>query len=196
LTLSEGAEFIQQIDEAMERAYQDALKNEESAAKKKRIKRADPPYQETEDEEHVEIGFKMKASGVRKKGPDKGSRWERRPLIVDAKGIAIPANKTPRIGGGSIVKVSFEMGEFYTKLVGAGVSLRLAGVQVIKLVEWGVTPESLGFEAEEDDEAFDSTAGSYSPAVPPTEFGDESAESDDDTEEEAGEEASDDIDDF
>ena len=90
----------------------------------------------------------MKASGVRKSD---GKPWTRQPAIFDGQGNYIPSDRRPQIGGGTEGKVSFELSGFYTTLVGAGVSLRLQGVQILSLVEFGGgSAESHGFEAEAD----------------------------------------------
>jgi hypothetical protein len=145
LPADEAAELVEKIDAAMEHAYEEAVNAAETPGKAKRVKRADAPYQEDEDGS-INFNFKLTASGISKKD---GTPWEMKPAIFDARGQVIPHN-TVRIGGGSLIRVSFEMNEFYTALVGAGVSLRLRGVQVIELVEWGGNAESHGFGDEEE----------------------------------------------
>ena len=144
-----AAGMVEEIDAAMEHAMADAIKNEESPAKKKKIEKkglADCPYQET-DEGMIEINFKMKASGIRKKD---GKPWSMRPAIFDGQGNLIPSDQLPQIGGGTEGKISYELGEFYTPLVGSGVSLRLRAAQILVLVEFGGgTAEEHGFESEE-----------------------------------------------
>jgi len=144
-----AADMVTAIDAAMEHAMADAIKNEESPAKKKKIEKkglADCPYNET-DEGMIEINFKMKASGLRKKD---GKPWSMRPAIFDGQGNLIPSDQLPQIGGGTEGKVSYEMGEFYTPLVGSGVSLRLRAAQILTLVEFGGgTAKEHGFESEE-----------------------------------------------
>ena len=144
-----AAQMVEDIDTAMANALATAIKEEESPAKRKKIEKkglADCPYQET-DEGMVEINFKMKASGIRKKD---GKPWSMRPAIFDGQGNLIPSDQLPMIGGGTEGKISYEEGEFFTPLVGAGVSLRLRAVQILSLVEFGGgTAAENGFEAEE-----------------------------------------------
>lgn len=110
---------------------------------------ASPPYFVDEESGDITFTFKMKASGVSKKT---NKPWSRKPALFDAKGTPITGDI--RLGGGSEVKVSFEPSDFYKPLTGAGVSLRLNAVQVIKLVEWsGGTASSYGFTEEEGFEA-------------------------------------------
>jgi hypothetical protein len=141
LLLSEEAAkpLIEQIDAAMEESYQKAVQEN----KGKKIKRADPPYkQDDEDENLVQFHFKMKASGE----TNEGWKWTQRPVIVDAKGNVIEDAQSLRIGGGSSIKVSFFLKPWWTQLLGAGVNLALKGVQIFDLKEW---KQDLGFKAEE-----------------------------------------------
>lgn len=121
--------------------------NSKDWSAKKALKVADLPFAENEEEGTVVFTFKMKASGKDKKKP--GETWTRTVPMYDAKGK--PLNpKTVKVGAGSLIKVSFEISHFYTKLLGAGLSLRLAGVQILELKEWGSrTASSLGFSEEE-----------------------------------------------
>ena len=154
LTPENAADMVTAIDAAMEHAMEVAIREETeksgaTSVKVKKIKKkglADCPYSET-DEGTIEINFKMKASGIRKKD---GKPWSMRPAIFDGQGNLIPSDQLPQIGGGTEGKVSYEMGEFYTPLVGSGVSLRLRAVQLLTLVEFGGgTAEEHGFGVEE-----------------------------------------------
>lgn len=93
----------------------------------------------------------MTATGVSQKT---GKPWSRKPLIVNGKGVKI-ANP-PSIGSGSVMKLNVELFPYYApndKTV--GVSLRLEGAQVIKLVSFGERDAaSMGFGAEEDGDDF------------------------------------------
>jgi hypothetical protein len=64
------------------------------------------------------------------------------------------------------VKVKFEMYQFYTALVGAGVSLRLLAVQVLDLVEYSPNGAA-GFEEADGYEAEDTTSDIETPAAKP-----------------------------
>ena len=92
---------------------------------------------------------KMKASGVRKKD---GKPWSRKPDIFDAKGNKLKT--TPSIGGGTEGKLSVELSPYYVASdKEVGVSLRLQGAQIIKLVQFGARSASdHGFGEEDGDD--------------------------------------------
>ena len=90
--------------------------------------------------------FKFKMTHVieTKKG-----QWERKVSIFDAKGKCITDTITS-IGNGTKGKIAYELAPFYMNDKNYGVSLRLAGVQILDLVEDGeVSADSLGFGQEE-----------------------------------------------
>ena len=113
------AEFL---DGKMEESFKEAKKNNPD----KKIIAADAPYS-WNDSGTLSVNFKMKASGVTKDG--KG--WSRKPAIFNAD--LTPFEGTD-IGGGSKLVISYTPAPFFTKLIGAGLSLRLEAVQVIELV--------------------------------------------------------------
>lgn len=120
---------------------------------KGRIKEGDPPYTIDDETGDLLVNFKLKAQ-VRTK---EGSTFSQKPALFDAKGKPI----TPEsIWGGSKIKVSFEVVPYYTKIAGAGVTLRLRAVQVLELVTGGSggSAESFGFGEEEGYEADDEAA--------------------------------------
>lgn len=109
----------------------------------------------------IEFNFKMQASGTYKTGKKTGERWTRKPDIFDAKGKLL-TGKLPAIWSGSEGKVSFEVGlnkegepGYFVPATGAaGLSLRLQGVQVLKLVSGSARDASgYGFQAEDGYEA-------------------------------------------
>src|SRR5438876_6910834 len=111
---------------------------------KVRIKAADKPYKwvtndAVEPTGEVIFTFKMRAGGIDK---ETKQSWQRRPALFDAKGKPLVGKE---IGAGSEIKVTFTMGRFYTPLVGAGVSLRLEAVQVIKLVQCNADRDAASF---------------------------------------------------
>ena len=116
----------------------------------KRVKEGELPFIENDDGT-VTFKFKMKA----KVTPKKGDPFEQKPALFDAKGK--PLTGEPKIGGGSVIKVSYEVVPYYTAIAGAGVSLRLKAVQIIELKEYsgGGNAESYGFGEEEGFEADD-----------------------------------------
>lgn len=120
----------------------------------KKIKEGDVPYSVDDDSGKVTVRFKLKA----KVTPKQGDPFEQRPALFDAKGK--PIGTDTKIGGGSKVKVAYELVPYYTAIAGAGVSLRLKAVQVIDLVEFsgGASSEAYGFGEEEGYEAEDTPA--------------------------------------
>jgi hypothetical protein len=119
----------------------------------KRIKEADLPYTVNEDTGTVAVSFKLKA----KVTPKNGDPFEQRPAVFDAKGKPL---KDVNVGGGSTVKVAYEVLHFYTAIVGAGISLRLKACQVLDLKEFsgGAGADAYGFGEEDGYEAEDSPA--------------------------------------
>lgn len=101
----------------------------------------------------IEFNFKKKHSGKRKnKETGVEEKWvAKAPGIFDAKGNPI-ASKAIKIWGGTVAKISFEVGDYFIPGTGlTGLKLILEGAQIIKLVSEGVaTAEDLGFEVEED----------------------------------------------
>src|SRR2546430_7864611 len=99
----------------------------------------------------------MRASGV---SNETKQSWQRRHAIFDAKGKPVT---DVNIGAGTEGKVAFTILPFYTALVGAGVSLRLEAVQIIKLAASSAerTAADYGFTEEEGN---DSSTGSGSHA--------------------------------
>lgn len=144
-------ELVAAIDAAAKKALEDA--KEEVAnlkAKGKKVKDAkeceDLPYSYDEEKDEFVFSFKMKSQV---KGKDGAEGWTQKPAIFDAKGK--PVDKTVRVGGGSTLRVSFEIVTFFQQKIGAGVSLRLRAVQVIELKEYGTGDASThGFGEEED----------------------------------------------
>jgi ssDNA-binding protein len=157
LRTTTGADLAAKIDalmiESMAEAKADLTKKiaeEKDKEKKaklnaalKKLKVADLPYSYDEESGTHKFNFKMTATGVSRKD---NKEFTQQPVLFDAKLLPLPSDS--RIGGGSEGYVSFEFNKFYTVLVGAGVSLRLKGVQITKLVEFGADAAYYGFEAE------------------------------------------------
>lgn len=137
----------EKLDTLAKEAYAAAVK----ANPGKTVREADSPVKPVLDKEKnvvegkVTIGFKMKAKITSKKT---GESWEQRPAIFDAAGKALVG---PKVGGGSEIKVAFEVAPYYMpSSKEAGISLRLKAVQIIKLVEFGQKDAaSFGFVPEE-----------------------------------------------
>ena len=153
LDAADAGELISFLDEQVELAVEKAKKDPKNAGKK--IKVGDAPYSVNEETGKASISFKLKAKVTTKSG----ETFEQRPAIFDAKGKPIT---DVNIGGGSKVKVAYEVVPFYTALVGASISLRMKAVQVIDLVEFsgGASAEGYGFGEEEGYEAEDNSAES------------------------------------
>lgn len=100
----------------------------------------------------VELKLSMKASGVVKKGPRTGRKWERKPDMYDALGRKI--TKPVSIWGGSelIASFTFDPDGYFIEGTGAtGIKCQLAAVQIITLRQGGdKSAESYGFAARED----------------------------------------------
>lgn len=166
LSADDAAPLIKKIEEALEAKVEEV---KTSGKVKGKIKRVDPSYVEDEETGEVTFNFKMKASGKRKDGTE----FTQRPTLKKFDLTDISPNT--RIWGGSEGKVAFSLNPFHTAL-GVGVSLRLKGVQVIKLVS-GST--DCGFEAEEDGEGFDDITEAQ-------EFAKENSDDNESTPEDAG----------
>ncbi|MEN3032961.1 hypothetical protein, partial [Chromobacterium amazonense] len=96
---------------------------------------------------------KMKASGVSKRT---GKKFTMRPDIFDARGKKI--DNPPQIGGGSELKVSYEIGgSFVESAKKFYLTCYMVAVQVIELVEFGQrNAKDYGFGEEDGYEAADS----------------------------------------
>jgi len=139
----EGESLAKQIDVLMKESHDSAVKEQAEKGKKGKVKMADPPYSFDEESGNYEFTFKMVATGKKKDGTE----FTQRPALFGAD--AKPITQELKIGGGTEAKVSFEVMQFFTKLVGAGVSLRLKAVQILKLVEWDIGGAYYGFDNEE-----------------------------------------------
>lgn len=119
-----AAPFIEAIREAYV---------EDQGAKK--LSKANLSYDENED---GTVSFKFKS--------------QHKPKIFDSKGKPVVGD--PKIGNGSVVKISGGFGP-YDKGANCGCTLYLNAVQIIDLVEWagsgGFGEEEGGFVADEDD---------------------------------------------
>jgi hypothetical protein len=93
--------------------------------------------------------------------------------VFDGKGQPIKVDLIPNIGGGSKLKLACDVNTWHVASVGVGLSLRLRGVQVIELVEYGdgeVSASAMGFDAEESGwvsggESFDAILSNKEPVV-------------------------------
>jgi hypothetical protein len=146
----------------LESLYQDAVREMTAQNGKpgKKLKLADRPWKDAEDDAgnptgEVEVNFKMKAI-VRSQKVDPATGklkepWVQKPGVFDRYGKAIP--ETVRVSGGSTMRVAFNAIPFYTAQIGAGITIRLLGVQVVDLVEFsGKSFSGLGFDTIDGDD--------------------------------------------
>lgn len=142
---ADAVKTVEFLDEQHEASIAKAKK--ENTGKK--IKEGDVPYSVNEETGAVTVRFKLKA----KVTPKSGDAFEQRPAIFDAKGKPLGAEVS--VGGGSKVKVAYELIPYYTAIAGAGISLRLKAVQIIDLKEYsgGAGAEAYGFGEEDGYEA-------------------------------------------
>ena len=159
LTAAEAAPIRERCEAIRQQAFDERFeeirseKPKMSAEKiRESIKLADLPIKPYEDPDtgeetgEYQVNFKMKASGVSKKT---GKEWTRRPLIFDAQNNPVNPDGL-EIWSGSVLKVAYTLSPFCTAALGAGVSIRLLGVQIIELVSGNARDAaSLGFEKEE-----------------------------------------------
>jgi hypothetical protein len=146
-----ATDLVTFLDEQFELAVAKAKKENPG----KKIKEGNAPYETDEDTGKVVVNFKLKA----KVTPKNGEPFEQRPALFDAKGKPI---KDVNVGGGSTMKVAYEIVPYYTAIAGAGISLRLKAAQILNLVEYsgGASAEGYGFGEEEGYEAEDNSAES------------------------------------
>lgn len=144
----------------------------------------DLPFYDEDDSTFFSL--KLNKHGENKKTGDK---WENKPLVYDAKRNII--RKVPAIGGGSIIKVSFEpytwtmpetegRGKAKVTNLKVGISLRLKGIQIFKLEQYTAADASaMGFDEEDEDgfeydpDAFVADEDDTAPASSPTDDGEE-----------------------
>lgn len=163
------------LDEAF-KAKQDELRAEKKGALLRKLHKKDEIFAEelTRDEEAEPTGMVLLRAGMRykvtpKNGPNAGKTFEFTPDLFDARGKRI--KKAPRIGGGSEVKLSIRIMEYFIAKDGEmGISFGLEAVQIIDLVTGGKRDaDSYGFAAEDgftasddDDSGFEDTGSGYS----------------------------------
>lgn len=147
-------EKVQQ--EEHDRQVQEAESKKKGSGKK--VKLADLPSEETEEDgvEYLVFNFKSKASYTDKKT---GQVVERKIALFDGKGKALTHDL--KIGTGTVARISVFASPFYTALLGAGVTLRIRAVKILKLKEFtgGGNADAFGFgddesEFEADDHGF------------------------------------------
>lgn len=106
--------------------------------------------------------FRLKEEG---KNNATGETWKNAPLVYDSRGKRI--DKVPKIGAGSVLKVSFDpytwamptvegRGKSKVTNLKVGISLRLKAVMLVKLEKFsGASASDMGFGVEEDGYEYD-----------------------------------------
>ncbi|MGR3967842.1 hypothetical protein FW800_25765 [Pseudomonas sp. 910_23] len=144
---------FQELLEKVQQAEHDRQVQEAEAKKKgsgKKVKLADLPMEETEEDgvDYLVFNFKSKASYTDKKT---GEVVERKIALFDGKGKALTHDL--KIGTGTVARISVFVSPFYTALLGAGVTLRIRAVKILKLKEFtgGGNADAYGFCDDEGD---------------------------------------------
>jgi len=130
LSKEEAKPLIKTINDV----FEENLKAEMKKQKKKDIKAANPPFSEQLDDDGKPTGnliFKFKSKAAYK------------PAIFDAQNNPLV---DPPIWGGSEIKVNAALYPYASPMNGAGVSLKIRAVQVIRLVEGSEGASRFGFD--------------------------------------------------
>lgn len=142
-------EEAQEVCEYLEGLRDERLAAEVKANPKAKSLSARPVFEQDLDKDGNETGnlkFKAKLKAT-VRGRDNNT-YKQKPIVVDAK--RTPMTEETLIGNGSVVKVAYEPVTYVmasSKQV--GVSLRLKGVQVIELVEYGNKNATSMFDEED-----------------------------------------------
>jgi len=105
---------------------------------------------------------------VKNRMTKRGDLWDRQPKVFDAKGSLLTT--VPNIGGGSTLKVFFEIYEWKTSDGKPGVSLQPIKVQLIDLQEFSGGDDQNPFEEEEGFTADTDTFGEADGGDDPDDF--------------------------
>jgi len=139
LPRAEAQPLMDALDVMAEEVYQAELAKRTPAAQKKKALVKEVPYSEICDEEGNETGevafsFKLNAKVVfkdKKTGEDK--TMEFKPKFFDAAGTLL--TKAPNVFGGSTIRINYEPTTYMVAGTSScGISLRIYGIQIIKLV--------------------------------------------------------------
>jgi hypothetical protein len=136
---AQAAPMCEYLDGLVQDAFDAEIK---SNPKKKASLTTRTPYDRAVDQDGNETGdiefkFKLKAKVQRRDG----TSYEQKPIVVDAKRNKM---EDTMVGNGSVVKVAFDPFPYVlasTKQV--GLSLRIKGLQVLELVEYGGSGASM-----------------------------------------------------
>ena len=141
----EHADFMQKV----ETMYEEAVAAMAKEHNKPKIKRADSPIRPLTNKDGSETGdfkikFKLTASGETKDG----RKYERRPALFGTDGKPF----TGIVGHNSEIKVAFKPNAYFVPSVGAGLSLRLEAVQVLRASGGAMGFSDYGFSASASEE--------------------------------------------
>lgn len=133
------------FEEVLENARLSAIEDEKAKSGGKKIKvNTSVPF-ERDDSNNLVVKAKLPARVETKTGKS----WQQRPALFDSKGQKLVTDGM-RVGSGTRARVSIEIAPYNVPATGAGISLRLRGVQIIELREpSGGRAEDFGFGAEE-----------------------------------------------
>lgn len=174
LPLKEAQMLMDEIDALAEPIYQQALKERKPADQKKKPLVKELPYVEEYDEDGNETGniiFRFSLNhkvSIKDKKTGEPKELVFRPKFFDANGTAM--TKVPNIWAGSVLRINFEPCAFIMQpTASAGITLRIHGVQIIKLVSGGSgsneSAKDMGFGKEDGytTDNFDNNAEGYEP---------------------------------
>lgn len=126
LPIDEAQSLVEAIDAAREAL---SLEVQSKDLKKRAPKMGPLPYAVNQDDMTVEFKFKLKRTGKRRDG----LAFTQQPVVKAPDGSPL----TIRPANGSVGRVAYEIVPFYNAALGCGVQLRLRGVKVTQLVEFG-----------------------------------------------------------
>lgn len=128
------AKGLDKLLEIIEKARDDAKAEfvKQPKNKGKRVKEADLPFYEDEDTGEVVMSFKSKASYIDKKTEQRKTRT----IPIFGGAGRLKPDEVPNFGEGSVVRVAFLASGFCNAALGAGVSLRLDSIKLLKAVEF------------------------------------------------------------
>lgn len=154
--VGEAGELTDKLEAILDDHFQEVSKRE-ADSNYEEIRKSDLPFYE-------EDGNIIFRTTVNKEGKNKktGETWENKVGFFDAAGKFMPEGKRPKIGNGSIIKVSFEpnlyamadaegKGKAKKTYLNVGVAMRLKAIQVLSVADNAAqqSAASVGFGVEE-----------------------------------------------
>lgn len=142
--IAKYTETLDAFEETTKAKLLDDPKTAKKASKMSRVEIGKPEVNDNDEETgHTIINFKLNASFTN----EKGEVTKYQPKLFDAKNKATTAS----VWGGSTLKVAGTVNPYYTaKDNQVGISFRMSGVQILKLVSGtGQSADGLGFTEQE-----------------------------------------------